>query len=328
MLFVITQILVLSQNTRLSHGPVLWHKPVPTDSFIITTGHGRRPYNQDRSLPTTLYTVYTIMQSPQNTLWIPGRVLLHLLVTTDDFIIKTGHYRRLYIRLPSWVKSLRIHWKYMVVYYDIYRSWPTALYSRPVTADDFIHVLPSWVKSLRIHWKYTVVYYDIYRSRPTAYIQDRSLPTTLYTFYPVGQSPSEYTENTRSCIMTSTGHDRLLYKRPPQVLGLRSTGLSIWYFDSGRALPTIRIIVLSSPMVSVWPNTTAQTISEWYMVVWHSLIERVAIFLYLTVQEHNWVPHVIHFKSTQIRPDFYIYTHERSFCLIVSIIINIRYISR
>ena len=81
-------------------------------------------------------------------------------------------------------------------------------------------------------------------------------------------------------------------------------------------------------MVSVWPNTTAQTISEWYMVVGHSLIERVTIFLYLTVQEHNWVLHVIHFKSTQIRPDFYIYTHERSFCLIVSIIINIRYISR
>ena len=81
-------------------------------------------------------------------------------------------------------------------------------------------------------------------------------------------------------------------------------------------------------MVSVWPNITAQTISEWYMVVGHSLIERVTIFLYLAVQEHNWILPVIHFKSTQIRQDFYIYTHERSFCLIVSIIINIRYISR
>ena len=32
--------------------------------------------------------------------------------------------------------------------------------------------------------------------------------------------------------------------------------------------------------------------------------------------------------TTQIHPGFYIYTHKRSFCLIVSIIINIRYISR
>ena len=177
------------------------------------------------------------------------------------------------------------------------------------------------------------------------YNQDRSLPTALYTFYPVGQSPTEYTENTRLCTMTSTGHDRRLYNQdrsppttlytfypvgwsPSQELGLRSTGVGIWYFDPDRTLPTVRNIVPSSPMVSVWPNTPAQTILEWYMVVGHSLIERVTIFLYLTVQEHNRVLDVIHSKSTQIRPDFYIYTHERSFCLIVSIIINIRYISR
>ena len=34
----------------------------------------------------------------------------------------------------------------------------------------------------------------------------------------------EYTENTRSCIITSTGHDRLLYLCSTQELGLRSTG--------------------------------------------------------------------------------------------------------
>ena len=56
------------------------------------------------------------------------------------------------------------------------------------------------------------------------YDQDRLLPTTLYAFYPVGSSPPEYTENTRLCIMTSTGHDRLLYIRSTQELGLRSTG--------------------------------------------------------------------------------------------------------
>ena len=56
------------------------------------------------------------------------------------------------------------------------------------------------------------------------YDPDRSLPTTLYVFYPVGSSPPEYTENTRLCIMASTGHDRPLYIRSMQELGLRSTG--------------------------------------------------------------------------------------------------------
>ena len=46
------------------------------------------------------------------------------------------------------------------------------------------------------------------------------------------------------------------------------------------------------------------------MVVGYSLTELVTIFLYLTVHEHNWVLHVIHFKITQIRPDFYIYTRK------------------
>ena len=53
--------------------------------IMIYTGPDRRLYNHDQSLPTTLYTFYTIMYSPQNTL------------------------------------------KYTVVYYDIYRSLPTAL---------------------------------------------------------------------------------------------------------------------------------------------------------------------------------------------------------
>ena len=37
------------------------------------------------------------------------------------------------------------------------------------------------------------------------------------------------------------------------------------------------------------------------------------------------VPYAIYSKSTQIHPGFYIYTHERSICLIASIINNIRY---
>ena len=36
----------------------------------------------------------------------------------------------------------------------------------------------------------------------------------------------------------------------------------------------------------------------------------------------------IHFKTTQIRPGFHIYTLERSFCLMINIMIDIRYISR
>ena len=212
---------------------------------MTSTGHYRRLYNQDRSLPTTLCTFYTIIYSPQNTLKIQGRVLWHLPVTTDGFIIKTGHCRRLYTRFTQLGKvpqnTLKIHGR--------------VLWHLPVTTDYFINV------------------------------------------------PHKYWGSGRPASVSDTS-------------------------DSGRALPTVRIIVPSSLMVSVWPNTAAQTISERYLVVGHSLIERVTIFLYLTVQEHNWILHVIHFKSTQIRPDFYIYTHERSFCLIVSIIINFRYISR
>ena len=166
---------------------------------MTSTGHDRRLYNQDRSLPTTLYTFYTIMQSPQNTLKIHGRVLWHLPVTTDGFIIKTGHYRR-------------------------------------------------------------------------------------------------------------------LYTRSTQVLGLRSTGVGIWYFDPGRALPTVRIMVPSSPMVSVWPNTTAQSISEWYMVVRHSLIERVTIISYLTDYENTPSPtcNTLQINTNSSR---FLHTHTRKVLL-------------
>ena len=42
----------------------------------------------------------------------------------------------------------------------------------------------------------------------------------------------------------------------------------------------------------------------------------------------HWVLYEMHFTTTQINPGFYIHTLERSFWLIVSIIINIRYTSR
>ena len=43
--------------------------------LVVFTGHDRRLYNHDRSRPTTLYTFYTIIYSPQNTLKLHGRVL-------------------------------------------------------------------------------------------------------------------------------------------------------------------------------------------------------------------------------------------------------------
>ena len=91
------------------------------------------------------------------------------------------------------------------------RSQPATLFLRPVTADDLIHDLHNITKSSE-YSKHTRS--DMITStghNRLLYNPDRSLPTTVYAFYPVGSSPSEYTENTRLCILTSIGHDRLLY---------------------------------------------------------------------------------------------------------------------
>ena len=120
--------------------------------------------------------------------------------------------------------------------------------SRPTTLDTFYTIIQSsseYTKNTRS----CIITYTGHDRR--LYDQDRSRPTTLYTFYSIMQSSSEYTKNTRSCIITYTSHDRRLYYRLTQLSGLRSTGVGIRYDDHGRALPTIRIIVPSSPMVSV-----------------------------------------------------------------------------
>ena len=80
-------------------------------------------------------------------------------------------------------------------------------------------------------------------------------------------------------------------------------------------------------MVSVRPNKITQPISDQYVIVLYPLTERAMIKWYLADMRIHWVLHEIHFITTQIHPGFYIYTLERSFCLIVSIIINIRYSS-
>ena len=115
------------------------------------------------------------------------------------------------------------------------------------------------------------------------YNQDRLLPTTNTRFTRLDKIPL----NTRSCIMTSTGHNRLLIKGSPQELGLRSTGVGFSHSDPAVPLPTVRIIVPSSPRVLVGPSTTAQTIAERYVITGYSLIERITIFLFLAVYEHN-----------------------------------------
>ena len=118
-------------------------------------------------------------------------------------MIRTGHYRRLYMRFTQWGQVLQ----------NTLKIHGCVLWLLPVTTDHFIFVL---------------------------------------------------------CKNWGSG-------RPARYLGLRP----------GRALPTVRIIVPSSPMVSVLPNITVHTISEGYLVIGHSLIERVTILLYLAVYEHN-----------------------------------------
>ena len=81
-------------------------------------------------------------------------------------------------------------------------------------------------------------------------------------------------------------------------------------------------------MVSVRPNTIAQSISDQYVIVLYPLTERAMIKWYLADMRIHWVLHEIHFTTTQIRPGFYIYTLERSFCLMINIMIDIRHISR
>ena len=105
--------------------------PITTDDFISNTGHCRRRY--------TRFTQLCIC--PRNTLKIHGRVLWPKPVTTDDFIFNTGHCRRLYTRFTQLCKcprnTLKIHGRVQW----LNRSRPTTLYSIPVTAGDFIHVL-------------------------------------------------------------------------------------------------------------------------------------------------------------------------------------------
>ena len=64
-------------------------------------------------------------------------------------------------------------------------------------------------------------------------------------------------------------------------------------------------------MVSVRPNTIAQSISDQYVIVLYPLTERAMIKWYLAVMRLHWVLHEIHFTTTQICPGFYIYTLER-----------------
>ena len=129
------------------------------------------------------------------------------------------------------------------------------------------------------------------------YNQYRSLPTTLYTFYTIMCESSDYTKNTRSCTMTWTGHDRWLYKRLTLLLGLRSTGVGIWYYDHGRALPTVRIIVPSSRMVSVWPNTISQSISDCIIPAYRASYDKMVLSCYANTLSPLW--NILHNNTNQ-----------------------------
>ena len=119
------------------------------------------------------------------------------------------------------------------------------------------------------------------------YIQYRSLPATLDTFYTIMHMSTKYTKNTRSCTMTQTGHDRRLYNQ------YRSSSISnIQYTPQGRKglCPLVRII-------------------------------RTCV--YFTESYYDK-----HTNTTEICPDYYIYPLERSIRLIISIMIDIRLVSR
>ena len=200
----------------------------------------------------------------QNTLQIHGLILWHILVTTDSFIINTGHDWRLYRHLSTIIWTSSEYTKNTRSCTITYTWSPlTTLQAIPVTTDDSIGVLTQLCEhpqnTLKIHgrvlWHIPVTTDDFTSNTG----HDRRLyrrPNTIMW------TSSEYTKNTRSCTITYTGHYRRLYRRLTQLLGLRSTDVGIWYDDHGRALPTVRIIDPSSPMVSVWPNTMVQSIPE------------------------------------------------------------------
>ena len=109
------------------------------------------------------------MQSPQNTLKIHGRVLWHLPVTTDYFIFKTGHCRRLYTRFTQLGKvpqnTLKIHGR--------------VLWHLPGTTDGFIF------KTGHCRWLYTQftqlgrVPHKYWGSGRPASVSDTSTPAVL-----------------------------------------------------------------------------------------------------------------------------------------------------
>ena len=121
---------MISQNTQLIHS-IVCHIPVPTDGFITTTGHGRRPAGSN----------------PLECTKIHGRVLSHRPVMTGYFIIKTGHCRRIYTRFTRLGKipqnTLRIHGH--------------VLWHRPVTTDYFTNVPHEYWGSGRPTWVYLLL---------------------------------------------------------------------------------------------------------------------------------------------------------------------------
>ena len=83
------------------------------------------------------------------------------------------------------------HYKYTVVYYDIYRSRTMALYQYPVTAGNVIHVLHNYIYVPRITYKHMVVFYDL----------NRLLPMALYTSHTIIGAPvdrSRYLTHSRA----------------------------------------------------------------------------------------------------------------------------------
>ena len=118
----------------------------------------------------------------------------------------------------QWTDTIR--WRYNMIIGSC--SVGIHNYIMPMNTGYFTHTLHNMTffqNTPRIHGR---ILWHIFTDHDRwLYIQYRSLPATLYTFYTIMYMSMESTKNTRSCTMTQTGHDRRLdnqYRSLPATL--------------------------------------------------------------------------------------------------------------
>ena len=132
----------------------------------------------------------------------------------------------------------------------------------------------------------------------------------------------EYTKNTRSYIMTYTDHNRWLYIRPTLLLGRRSTEVGIWYNTHGRTTeicPDYYIYPLERSIFLIINIMINSRYTPQGQMGLRPSVRFIWTCVYFTESYYD-----NHTNTTEISPDYYIYSLERSNCLIISIMIDIR----